>query len=323
MRAIHWTAYGSADVLQLREVATPSPRDNEILIRIRAAAVTMGDIELRSLTLPLWVRLPIRLFMGYRRPTRRKIPGAYLAGEIEAVGKDVTRFEAGDRVFAASGFTLGAYAEYLCLPEEGAIALKPADTDYEEAAAVPLGGLNALHFITKAAIEPGERVLINGAGGSIGTYAVQLAKHSGAEVTGVDSAVKFEHLRSLGADHVIDYRREDFTGNGKSYDVILDVVGTGSLARSLRSLEPGGRFLMANPRPAKVFRGLLASRTSSKRVIIEAAAETAEGLVALRELIEAGTLKPVVDRRFPLAQAAEAHRYLESGAKVGDVVITP
>ncbi len=321
MKAIVWTRYGSPEVLQLQEVEKPTPQDDEVLIRVRAVAVTAGDCEMRRLDFPFWLRLPMRFYVGFRKPSRRTILGMYLAGEIEAVGNDVTRFTRGDQVFAATGFRFGANAEYVCLPEAGALAIKPANMTYEEAAAVPLGGLNARHFLRKANIQSGEKVLINGAGGSIGTFAVQLAKLYGAEVTGVDSAGKFDMLRSIGADHVVDYTQEDFTKSGETYDVILDVVAGSSFSRTIRSLKEQGRYLMANPRLSKMVRVPWVSMTSGKRVILEAASETAEGLVALRELIEAGKIRSVIDRRYPLEQTVEAHRYVETGQKVGDVVI--
>ena len=326
MRAIVWTEYGSPEVLQLTEVATPTPQDNEVLIRIHATTVTAGDCEQRSLKLQLWLALPMRVYVGLIRPTRITILGMELAGEIEAVGNDVTRFRNGDQVFAATGFArMGTYAEYICLPEEpedGALALKPATMTYEEAAAVPVGGLEALHFLRQVAIQSGQKVLINGAGGTIGTFAVQLAKYFGAEVTGVDSMGKLDMLRSIGADQVIDYTREDFTNSGEAYDVILDVVGKSSFSGSIRSLKQNGRYLLANPGLSQMVRGRWTSRTSSKKVIFGAAHLKTEDLLFLKELIEAGKLKSVIDRRYPLEQIVEAHRYVETGQKQGHVVIT-
>lgn len=322
MRAIVWTAYGPPEVLELRELPRPEPGEHDVRIRIRAAAATMGDVELRRLLLPAWVGVPIRLFLGYRRPVRRPVPGAYLAGEIEVVGSGVTRWRVGDRVFGTAGFAFGAYAEYQVLPEGAALARIPEGTTFAEAAATPLGGLNAHHFLSKAALQPGERVLINGAAGSIGTFAIQLAKRAGAEVTAVDSTPKLEHMRAVGADAVIDYTREDLWSRPERFDVVLDVVGRAPLGRFLRLMAPGGRFLMANPRPAQMIAGLWAGRTGDRRVVMQAASETSVGLEALADLIERGEVRPVVGRAFPLEEAVAAHRHLESGEKVGEVVLT-
>jgi NADPH:quinone reductase-like Zn-dependent oxidoreductase len=321
MKAIVWTKYGPPDVLQLGEVEKPTPKDNEVLIRIYATTVTAGDCEIRSFKIRVWLWLPLRIYMGLIRP-RKKILGTELSGEIEAVGKDVTRFRKGDQVFGSAGLGFGANAEYICLPEEGSVAIKPAGMTYEEAAAVPFGGRDALHFLRKGNIQSEQKVLINGAGGSIGTYAVQLAKYFGAEVTGVDSTEKLDMLRSIGADQVIDYTREDFTKSGETYDVIFDVVGKISFSRSERSLKQNGCYLLANPGLSQMVRGLWTSMTSRKKVITEVASGTTEDLVFLKELIEAGKIKSVIDRSYPLEQIAEAHRYVEKGHKKGNVIIT-
>jgi len=266
----------------------------------------------------------MRLYAGFRKPTRIKILGQELAGEIEAVGKDVKLFREGDKVFAATGLSMGANAEYICLPaesEDRALAIKPANMTYEEAAAVPIGGLEALHFLRQGDIQNGQKVLINGAGGSIGTFAVQLANYFGAEVTAVDSTKKLDMLRSIGADHVFDYTQEDFTKSGQTYDVILDVVGKSSFSGSVRSLKPNGHYLLANPGLSHIVRGKWTSMSSSKKVISGAAGQKGEDLIFLKELIEAGKLKSVIDRRYPLQQTAEAHRYVETGQKRGNVVI--
>jgi len=322
MKAIVWTKYGSPDVLQLKEVEKPTPKDNEVLIRIVATTVTAGDCELRSLKLPIYFRLPLRIYVGFSKPKKITIIGQELAGEIEAVGKDVKLFRKGDQVFAATGLGFGAYAEYICLPEDGVMAIKPANMTYEEAAAVPTGGLEALHFLRKGNIQSGQKVLIIGAGGSIGTFAVQLARYFGAVVTGVDSAGKLEMLRSIGADQVIDYTQEDFTKSAETYDVIFDVMGKGSFSGSIRSLKQNGRYLLGNPGLSQMFLGLWTSMISSKKVIIGAANQKTEDLLFLKELIEAGKIKPVIDRRYPLEQIAEAHRYVETGNKKGNIVIT-
>jgi len=326
MKAIVWTEYGPPEVLQFREVAKPTPKDNEVLIRIYATTVTTGDCEQRSLKLPIWQRLPMRAYVGLKRPTRITILGMELAGEIEAVGQDVKLFREGDQVFAATGFVnMGAYAEYICLPEEsaeGALALKPVNMTYEEAAAVPMGGLEALHYLRQGNIQKGQKVIINGAGGTIGTFAVQLAKYFGAHVTAVDSTGKLDMLRSIGADQVIDYTQEDFTKSGESYDFILDVVGKSSFSGSIGSLKQNGRYLIANPGLSQLVRGRWTSMTSSKKVIFGSAHPKTEDLIYLKELIEAGSIKSVIDRRYPLEQTAEAHRYVEKGHKKGSVVIT-
>jgi len=327
MKAIVWTNYGAPDVLELKEVEKPTPKDDEVLIRIYATTVTAGDCEMRGLKLPLYLSLPMRMYAGLRRPTRIKIIGQELAGEIESAGKDVKLFKEGDQVFAATGFSMGAYAEYICLPDdpeavEGVLAIKPANLTYEEAAGVPVGGLEALHFLRKGNIQSGQRVLINGAGGSIGTFAVQLARYFGAEVTAVDSTGKLDMLRSIGADRVIDYTRDDFTQSGETYDVIFDVVGKSSFSRSVRSLKPNGRYLLANPGLSHMARGGWTSMRSSRKVIFGTASRKTEDLITLKELIEAGKIITVIDRRYPMEQIVEAHRYVETGQKKGNVVIT-
>jgi len=326
MKAIIWTKYGPPDVLELREVEKPTPKDNEVLIRIHATTVTAGDCELRSLRLPIFISLPMRIWLGFIKPKSNTIPGTELAGEIEAVGRDVKLFKEGDQVFGAAGMGFGANAEYICLPEEpgemeGGVAIKPANMTYEEAATVPFGGRDALHFLRKGNIQSGQRILINGAGGSIGTFAVQLAKYLGAEVTAVDSTGKLDMLRSIGADRVIDYTQEDFTKRGEIYDVIFDVVGTISLSRCARSITQNGTYLLANP-ASQMLQGLWARMTSSRKVIMQTSSPTTGDLVFLRGLIEEGKLRTVIDRTYPLDQIVEAHRYVEKGGKLGNVVIT-
>lgn len=325
MKAIVWTRYGPPDVLQLKEVAKPAPKNNEVLIRVRASTATAGDCELRRLGFPFLFRLTIRILNGLSRPKRMTILGQELSGEIESVGKDVRLFKKGDQVFATTGIGFGAYAEYKCLPEQpkmGVLARKPVNMTYEEAAAVPTGGLEALHFVRRGNIRSGQKVLIIGAGGSIGTFAVQLAKYLGAEVTGVDSAGKLDMLRSIGADHVIDYTQEDATESDETYDVIFDVMSKSSYSGSVSSLNQNGRYLLGNPGLIQIVRGRWTSIRSSKKVIIGAANQATDDLLFLKELIEAGKLKSVIDRRYPLEQTAEAHRYVETGQKKGNVVIT-
>ena len=320
MKAIVCRRYGPPEVLQLKEVERPAPKDNEVLVRVHATTVTAGDCEIRRFKMPVWLWLPARIGFGIRGP-RKRILGQELAGEIESVGKDVKLFKKGDQVFALTGFRLGAYAEYDSLPEEGLIAKKPANMTYEQAAALPLGGLHASHYLRKANIQSGQKVLINGAGGSIGTVAVQLAKSLGAEVTAVDSERKLAMLRSIGADKVIDYSTEDFTKGGETYDVIFDVVGKSSFSGCIMSLKERGVYLLGNPGLSQQVRGLWTSRTSAKKVV-GGASYGGEDLILLKELVEAGKIRPVIDRSYPLEEIAEAHRYVDTGQKAGNVVIT-
>lgn len=327
MKAIVWTKYGPPDGLQLQEVETPTPKESEILIKIQATTVTAGDCELRDLTLAPLFRLPFRLYFGWRKPRRVMVLGQELAGDVVAVGKKVTQFQVGDPVFAATGLRLGAYAEFTCLPVQSAMTLvwpKPVNMSYEEAATIPTGGMNAIHFLRKAKVQPGEKVLINGAGGSIGTYGVQIAKAWGAEVTAVDGASKLEMLRTVGADHVIDYTQEDFTRRGERYDVVIDVVGgsKSSFGRTVRCLRANGRYILGNPSLSGMFRGAWLTAVSDKQIIWEAASYQPEDVRLLMALIEAGRIKVVIDRRYPLADTAVAHRYVEAGHKQGHVVIT-
>ena len=327
MKAIVWTKYGPPDALQLKDVETPTPKEDEVLIRVHAATASTADTELRRLKLPLFFAVFLRLYLGFLKPTRIRILGTEFAGEVVSVGKDVTGCQPGDQVYGYTGLSMGTYAEYLCLSENpsalaSVMGKKPVNVTYEEAAALPFGGLEALHSLRQANIQPGQKVLIVGAGGSIGTYAVQLARHYGAEVTGVDKPEKLEMLRSIGAQHVIDYTREDFTRIGQTYDVILDTIGKSPFARSLRSLHEQGTYLNANPGFSGGIRMRWLSRNSSKRVIPWTAGYTIKNLLALKELVEAGTIKPVIDRTYPLEQIVEAHRYVDSGQKKGNVVIT-
>ena len=327
MKAIVWTKYGSPDGLHLREVPKPTPKENEVLIKIHAATASTADTEFRRLKLPLLFSIPLRLYIGFRKPTRITILGTEFAGEIVSAGKDVTGYKPGDQVFGYTGLGMGTYAEFVCLPEKpsgmaGVLGKKPVNMSYEEAAAVPFGGLEALHALRQANIQSGQKVLIVGAGGSIGTYSVQLARHYGAEVTGVDKRGKLDMLRSIGADHVIDYTQEDFTKSGQTYDVILDTIGKSSFSGSLRSLKENGTYLNANPGLFGGIRMRWISKKSSKKVIPWTAGYTANNLLALKELIEAGTIKAIIDRRYPLEQISEAHRYVDTGQKKGNVVIT-
>jgi NADPH:quinone reductase-like Zn-dependent oxidoreductase len=318
MKAIVFTRYGPPDVLALKEVAKPVPGDNEVLIRVHATTVTAGDCEVRRFEMPMLLWLPIRIYIGLIGP-RKQILGQELAGVVEGAGRNVTRFRKGDQVFGSCGF--GACAEYVCIPEGGALAIKPANMNYEEAAAVPVGGLNALYFLRKGNIRAGQKVLINGAGGSIGTMAIQLARSFGAEVTAVDSTGKLEMLRDLGADRVIDYTREDITGRGETYDVIFDIASKSSFSGIIGSLKKDGTYLLANLGLSLMIRGLWTSMTSSRKVVFGLAGDSAEDLAFLGELAAAGKIKPVIDRRYRLEETAEAHRYVEKGLKKGNVVI--
>ena len=321
MKAVVYRRYGSPEVLELADIPKPTPGDDEILIRVVATTVGTWDCEARSFTFPAWFWLPLRLGMGIRTP-RWPVLGQDLAGEVEAVGKNVERFKPGDQVMASAGLGFGAHAEYKCVRRNAAIALKPANWSYEEAAGIPTGGDNALHFLRMAKIQPGQSVLVNGAAGNIGVIAVQLAKHFGAEVTAVDSGDKLETLQEVGADHVVDYTKEDFRHSGKTYDVIFDLVFTSPYARTLRCVKPNGTYLLANPRFWSMMRAIWTSKTSNRKVRFAFAASKPADLVRLKELAEAGALKGVVDRSYPLEQAAEAHAYVEAGLRKGTVVLT-
>jgi len=318
MKAIVCTKYGPPEVLQLQEVEKPVQKDDEVLIRIYGTTVTAGDTELRGLKFSFFMRLLMRLGLGFRRP-RKKILGQELAGQIESVGKDVTRFKKGDQIFASTAFRFGTYAEYVCLPSTYVMEKKPTNMSYEEAAAVITGGFNALYFLRKGNIQSGQKVLIRGASGTIGTFAIQLAKYYGAEVTGIGNPNSLEMMKSLGADKVIDYTKEDFTKSDETYDVIFDVIGKSSFSYLVRSLKENGIYLLANTGARKV-RKLM---TSGQKVITgKKLIYKNEDLNFLKELIEAGKLKSAIDRRYPLEQIPEAHRYVETGQKTGNVVIT-
>lgn len=318
MKAIVFSKYGPPDVLKITEAENPVPKDNEILIKTFATSVTSGDCRMRKAD-----PFAARFFMGLVRPKKVKILGNELAGEIEAAGKNVKSFKTGDRVFGQAGMKFGTYAEYICLPEDGALALMPANLTFEEAAVIPFGGSTALDFLRRGKIRSGQKVLIYGASGSVGTAAVQLAKYFGAEVTAVCSASNTDMVKSLGADRVIDYKIEDFSRGGQKYDIIFDANGNSPFSDCVRSLNKEGKYLrVVHMSLTSVARGLLTSIGGGKKVIGGVATERAENLVFLRELIEAGRFKPVIDRRYPIDQIVEAHKYVDMGHKKGNVVIT-
>jgi NADPH:quinone reductase-like Zn-dependent oxidoreductase len=329
MKATICTKYGSPDVLQLQEVARPTPKNNEILIRVHATSVTFGDTMARNFkaispsefNMPFIFWLLAKISFGLKQP-KITILGSEFAGEVEAVGKDVKRFKKGDQVFGYPGQSFGAYAEYLCMPENSVLSIKLANMTYEEAAVVPYGAIMALNLLRKVNVHNGQKVLINGASGGIGSAAVQIAKYFGAEVTGVCGTPRLEFVKSLGADKVIDYTKEDFTQDGETYDLIFDILGKSSFSLCQGSLKPNGILLFASFKMKQLFQMLWTSRIGSKRVICALAPGSVEDLISVKELIEAGKIKAVIDRRYPLEEAAEAHRYVETGHKRGNVVIT-
>jgi len=329
MKAVVYTEFGPPDVLQLKEVQKPAPKDNEVLIRVHAAPVSYGDlaarnfknISSREFNMPLPLLLPTRMYFGFTKP-KISILGSEFAGEVESAGKDVKLFKAGDQVMGYLGQRMGAYAEYLCMPESGSLAIKPANMTYAEAAAVPYGAIIATSLLGKGNLQRGHKVLINGASGGIGSAAVQIARYYGAEVTGVCGTPRLEYVKSLGADRVIDYTEEDFAQNGETYDLIFDILGRSSYSRCKNSLKPKGIYLLASFKMKALLQMLWTGMVGSKKVICVLSSEKSEDLVFVKELIEAGKYKSIVDRCYPLEQAAEAHRYAESGLKRGQVVIT-
>lgn len=328
MKAVTFTEYGPPDVLKLTDVATPTPKANEILIKVHATTVNTGDLWVRnfkaispgefSMALPLWVAS--RLLFGFNKP-KIHILGAEVAGEVVEVGAKVTRFKTGDPVFGYRGPAFGGNAEYLAMPESGLVAHKPTNLTYAEAATIPYGALTALNLLRKVNLQPGQKILINGASGGIGSFGVQLAKLYGADVTGVCSTPRIELVKTLGADHVIDYTKEDFTKNGEKYDVILDILRKSSFASVKNSLTANGYYLLASFKTPQLLQMLMTARTSGPKVICALSTETLADLLHIKELVEAGKIKALIDRSFPLAQTAEAHRYVEAGAKKGSVVI--
>jgi NADPH:quinone reductase-like Zn-dependent oxidoreductase len=322
MKAIVYTKYGSPDVLQVKEVEKPTAKDDEVLIKVHAAEVTKADCEMRRFNFQVqWFWLPLRVALGLIKP-KKHVLGGYFAGQVEAVGKDVSKFKQQDQVFGTSKLRLGAYGEYVCLPASYTVVAKPNNVSFAEAAAVPLGGLNALHFLRKAKIQKGEKVLVNGAGGSIGIFGVQIAKAMGAEVTAVDSTIKEEMLRRIGADYFFDYTKEDFTKSGQTYDVIFSMVAKSSYSDCIKALKPNGRYLMANPRLSDMLRSVMTSKFTNKKAIFVFAEEKEEELLALKDMIEEGKIKSIVDKIYSFEQAAEAHQRVETEQRLGAVVIS-
>lgn len=320
MKAMIYEKFGPPEVLQLKEVGKPAPKEDEVLINVRATSVTKYDCWVRSCTAPPGFKLLMRLASG--RVPRQPILGTELAGEVEAVGSGVTRFKAGDRVYGYTGMKMGAYTEYVCLPQ-GAVALKPENTSNIEAAAILQGALTAWYFLRNAELQPGQKVLIFGASGGVGGYAVQLAaRHYGVQVTGVCSTSKMDYVKSLGADHIIDYTRQDFTQNGQIYDVVFDTVGVTPVLRTKKSIAPKGWYLLTTFGLPKLLQLLWLSMGGGINLAYGTLVETTEDLIAMRELTENGTIRPFVDRVYPLEEAAEAHRYVESGQKMGNVILT-
>ena len=330
MKAIVYKEYGSPDVLHVAEVETPTPKDNDVLVKVHAASVNFGDLIARnfkavtprtfSMPMPLW--LLARIAIGIRKPNKQ-ILGSEFVGEVAEVGKDVTKFKVGESVFGYRADSFGANAEYLCVKENSLIAPKPENMSAVEATAIPYGAMTALNLLKRVNIQPGDKVLINGASGSIGSYMVQFAKYYGAEVTGVCGTPRVEMVKALGADNVIDYKQSDFTQNGETYDLIVDILGKSAFEKCKGSLKPDGRYLLASFKMRNLFQ-MLRTRFSGggKRVICAMSFEGIDDLHHVKQLVEDGVLKAIVDRCYPMSQAADAHRYAESGQKKGSVIIT-
>ena len=322
MKAAVYTRYGPPDVIEIKDVEKPAPKDNEVLVRIHATTVCAADWRIRKAD-----PFIVRFMNGLWRPKKIRILGAEFAGTVESVGKAVTRFGEGDQVFGSTGFKFGAHAEYACLPEDGLLAIKPLNMTLEEAAAVLFGGVSALHFLRKAKIQAGQKVLIYGASGSVGVFAVQLAKHFVAHVTGVCSTANLDLVKSLGADEVVDYTREDFSRAGRVYDIVFDTVGKSGFSRSLKSLKRGGSYVLVGGSGrlssilGVILRGTWISLTGAAKVISGVASAAAGDQSFLKGLIEAGKLRTVIERRYSLDEIAEAHRHAEAGHKKGHVVI--
>lgn len=328
MKAIIYEEYGLPDVLKIKELEKPSPKENEILVRVCSAHVNYGDllarnfknISMSEFNMPSLLWLPSRIAFGFSKP-KIKILGSEFSGVVESVGTDVKKFKKGDEVFGYLGLNMGAYAEYVCVPENKSVVVKPSNMTFEEAACIPYGALMALGILRKVNIRQGQKILISGASGGIGSLALQLAKYFGAEVTGVCGSPRIEYVKSLGADKVIDYANEDFTRNGEKYDIIFDILGRGSFSRIKNSLSENGIYLLASFKMKKLLQMLWTSVSGGKKVICAFASEKQKDLLFIKELIETGKIKSVVDKCFPMYDASEAHRYAESKMKRGNVVI--
>jgi len=315
MKAIELSKYGAPEFLQMNEVEKPSPKDNEILIKIHASSVSSGDARMRRAD-----PFIIRLIFGFKRP-RKPILGVVVAGEIEAIGTSVSKYKIGDQVFGSSGMNFGAHAQYVAVPKDAVLALKPSNMTYEEAASIPFGATASMHFLRIANIQQGQKVLIYGASGALGSMAVQLANNFGAEITAVCSTANVEMMKSLGADHVIDYTKEDFTKNGKKYDVVFDTVGKCSIRKALKSLNDNGQLLLASAGIGTMIGGSIRSMFINKKIVSGVIKETVKDMNFFKQLIEKGSLKAVIDRTYPLEQIAEAHAYVDKGHKKGNVII--
>lgn len=321
MKAAVVTKYGAPEVVKLKEVAKPVPKSDEILVKIAASGVSSGDCRIRGLNIPQPIQLLMRLALGFSKP-KQPILGFALAGEIEAVGKDVTKYKVGDKVFGSAGFAMGAHAEYAVLPEKGNLVIKPDELSWEKAAAIPFGYPSALHFLRKGNISPGKKVLIYGASGAVGSAAVELARHFEAEVTGVCSTANIELVKSRGAHHVVDYTKEDFTQKSGYYDIVFDAVGHSPFAGSLKALKRGGYYLrIVHLEIGQLLLGLWASLTSGRKIVGGQADEKLEDFQLLKELYQQGKIKPLIDSTFPLAEADKAHRRVDSGRKRGNVIL--
>jgi len=316
MKAVELTKYGAPEFLQMKEVEKPSPKENEILIKIHASSVSSGDARMRRAD-----PFIIRLIFGFKRP-RKPILGVVVAGEIEAIGKKVSNYKVGDQVFGSSGMSFGAHAEYVSVPENAVLAMKPSNMSYEEAASIPFGATASMHFLRIANIQPGQKVLIYGASGALGTMAVQLARNSGAELSAVCSTGNVDLMKSLGADHVIDYTQEDFTQNGEKYDVVFDTVGKSPLRKALKSLNESGYLLLASAGIGTMIGTSVKSLFIKKKIVSGVIKETVKDMNFFKQLIEKGSLKAVIDRTYPLDQIAEAHAYVDKGHKKGNVIIS-